>query len=146
MVTGHDGDPTAQRWPLRGFWRAWYWISWVISAALVVVGLGTMILVWWLPSVPLLLVGALVGWQLGRTARLVTLGADGTLTLRRVPGTVHTNAARVQRVRPSALVSSFTPTVVETADGWVYLIHTRSDRDDLIDAIRRHNPAVEVHI
>jgi hypothetical protein len=145
MLTDHGDDPTARSWPLRGFWRAWYWISWLTSAVVLVAGMAVMI-VWWVPSVALLLVGAITGWQLSHTVRAVTLDAAGTLTLRRLPGTVHTNAARVQRVRPSALVSSCTPTVIETADGWAYLIYTRRDRDDLVAAIRHHNPTVKVHI
>lgn len=146
MMKDHDDDPTAQRWPLRGFWRAWYWISWLISAVLVAIGLAVMVFVWWVPSVLLLLLGGMIGWQLGHTARVVTLDPAGTLTLRRLPGTVQTTVARVRRVWPSALVSSFTPTVIETADGWVYLIHTRQDRDDLISAIRHRNPDVEVRM
>jgi hypothetical protein len=138
------GDPTVRRWPLRGFWRAWYWISWLTSGVLLVTGLGLLLLVWWVPAVPLLVLGAVIGWQLGRTARVVTLDAAGTLTLQRAPGAVRTTVARVRRVRASALVSSFTPTVLETADGWAYLIHARDDRDDLIAAIRRANPSVEV--
>lgn len=137
-------EPTAARWPLRGFWRAWYWISWLISAVLLVAGLVVAIVVWWPPALPLLLVGVVVGWQVSRTATVVTLGAAGTLTLRRVPGAVHTSAARVRRVRPSVLVSSFTPTVIETADGWAYVIHSRDDRDALVAALRHHNPTLEV--
>lgn len=144
-MTDHD-DPTATRWPLRGFWRAWYWISWLVSAVLMVVGLGVAVLVWWPPAVPLLLVGALVGWQVGRTARVVELDGAGALTLRRLTGAVRTDAARVHRVRSSVLVSTFTPTVVESADGWAYVIHPRRDRDDLIAALRRHNPTVEVRL
>ncbi|NIB31176.1 hypothetical protein HBB16_04640 [Pseudonocardia sp. MCCB 268] len=89
-------------------------------------------------GVAVVLVGlaGVIGWQLASTAVDVTLDADGTVVLRRQRGVVRTHVVRVRRLRRSALRSSFTPTVIETADGWAYLIH-RPERDDLVAALRR---------
>ncbi|MGI5127967.1 hypothetical protein ACQEVB_14240 [Pseudonocardia sp. CA-107938] len=150
----HDAE---QHWPLRGFWRAWLWISVAIAGALGLLGLTALTFVWWLPFpaglillVPgavLVAVGVVIGWQVSNTVLDATLAADGTLTLRRVGRVLRTHAARVQLVRFSVLVSRpHTPIVIETADGSVTVLHARREADELIAALRRYNPRLPVHL
>ncbi|HXV94745.1 MAG TPA: hypothetical protein VD813_15685 [Pseudonocardia sp.] len=144
----------ARRWPLRGFGRANLWISSTVLAVLVVVGVSLVIAVGWGPApAPALLtaaivlgIGGLIGSQLLRCAIVVTLAPDGTLVLRRPLGTLHTHARRVQRASRSVLNRSgrLTPIVLRTADGTVLLTHGRGDVREMIAAIRRHNPDVDV--
>lgn len=144
-MTAHGGGPGVQSWPLQGFWRIWLWFSAALSALFVIGGVGLVPLIGlgaFPPALVLLLVGGMIGWQVLHTATAVTLGADGELILTRVLGPLRTDAARVRGARPSRLKSSYTPTVLETADGWAYLVHTRSDRDTVISALRRHNPSM----
>lgn len=143
----------ARRWPLGGIRRAWYRTSWVICAVVLLGGLGLTAaaasgaVVLLAPAVVLLLVAALIGVPLFGTARTVELDADGALRLDRLRGPVRTHAARVRRVRRSAFVSGRnTPVVVETADGTATLLHSRRDVDELVEALRRHNPGVRVDV
>ena len=150
--TGNDSG--ARHWRLRGFWLAWFWISWVICVGLFLAGLVVLALggtasgdgvpVTLGVALLLMAISGVIGWQLITTAVAVTLNADGTVVLRRQRGAVRTDVARVRRVRPSALRSTYTPTVVETADGWAFLINTRSERDDLVAAFRQLNPDIVV--
>jgi hypothetical protein len=144
-MTAHAGARGVQSWPLRGFWRIWLWFSAALAAVFVTGGAALVALVGvaaLVPGVVLFLVGGMIGWQVLHTATTVTVGGDGTVTLARVLGPVHTEAARVRRARPSKLRSSYTPTVIETADGWAYLVHTRSEKDTVIAALRHLNPAI----
>lgn len=149
MTETTSGDSTAtRRWRLRGFWFAWFWISWAVCAVLFVGGIGLAVVGWAATgagtpialgaAVLVLAIAGLIGWQLVSTALVVILDADGTITVRRQRGALHTHVARVRRLRPSALRSGpYTPTVIDTADGWAYLLHARPDRDELIAALRR---------
>jgi hypothetical protein len=150
-----EGD--AQRWPLKGFWRTWFWFSALLGVAFLIVGgviSGFIVISGWhwlrpgplLPGLVLLGVGSVIGWQLLNTATAVTLRGDGTLILHRLRGPLRTSAARVKRARKSVLKSSYTPTVLETADGRVYLIHNRDDKKNIIDAIRDRNNELSVEI
>ncbi len=151
-----DRLPASRRWPLRGLWFAWIWMSWAVCAALVVGGIalvvlgssstGAGLLVPLSAAVLLFAIAAVIGWQLVSTALGVTLDADGAITVRRQRGALHTHVARVERLRPSALRSTYTPTVLETADGWAYLLHPRPERDELIAAFRDRNPDIVVDI
>jgi hypothetical protein len=154
-VPRRPGQPDVRRWPLRGFWRVWLWISAAIGLLLVAGGVLAVAVAWWLPGagrvVPLLVglllcaVGGIIGWQLAHTATLVTLAADGSLVLRRPGGALRTRVERVLRVRPSLLRSDpHTPTVVQTVDGWAYLVRRRPEVDDLVAAIRERNPDLVV--
>lgn len=147
----------SRHWPLRGAWRVWFWFSALLGALFVVVGvaiLGFVAIAWrWigpgsllllLPGLGTLGVGALISWQILHTATGVTLGADGTLVLHRLRAPLTTRAARVHRVRESALRSSYTPTVLETADGWVYLVRTQHEKDQIVNAVRAHNPHLAI--
>ena len=146
-----------QRWPLRGFWRVWLWISAGIAGVLAAVGLGASVLALWAPfpapaillpvGVGLVAVGAVIIWQVADTVLDVTLTGDGTLTLRRPGRELRTRATRVQQLRFSALVSKpHTPIVIETADGSARLLHPRPEIDDMVAALRRHNPHVQVRL
>lgn len=146
-----EGD--AHRWPLHGFWRTWFWFSALLGVALLVVGAaitafavvgGAPLLL--LPGLVVLAVGAVIGWQVLNTATAVTLRGDGSLLLQRVRGPLHTRVAAVTRARRSVLRSSYTPTVLETADGWAYLIHDRRDKDEIIAAIRAGNPGLRAEV
>jgi hypothetical protein len=145
-----EGD--AQRWALKGFWRTWFWFSALLSVAFLIVGgaiIGFVVLLGpgsLLPGLVLLGIGSVIGWQLVNTATAVTLRGDGTLILHRLRGPLHTSAARVKRARKSVLRSSYTPTVLETADGWVYLIHNRDHKKSIIDAIRDRNNDLSVEM
>jgi hypothetical protein len=100
-----------------------------------------------LPAAVLLAVGAAMGWQLWHIATTVSVGASGTVVIRRPMGELRTDAHAVQRVRPSALVSGRnTPTVVETPDGWAYLVRARTEKEAMVGAIRAFNPALRVEI
>ncbi|MBC3194487.1 hypothetical protein H7X46_25900 [Pseudonocardia sp. C8] len=152
-TTGGHGI-ASRHWRLHGFWLAWFWTSWVISVVLfaggVVVlavgGPGPGASVTFGVAVVLVGLAGVIGWQLASTAVDVTLDADGTVVLRRQRGVVRTHVVRVRRLRRSALRSSFTPTVIETADGWAYLIHPRPERDDLVAALRRLDPDLVVEL
>ena len=146
-----------QRWPLRGFWRAWLWISAGIAGVLAAGGLGLAVLAWWAPfpatvillavGVVLIGVGALIVRQVADTVLDATLAGDGTLVLRRPGRELSTRATRVQQLRFSAFVSKpHTPVVIETADGSARLLHPRREIDDLIAALRRHNPQLQVRL
>jgi hypothetical protein len=149
---GHPG--AARHWRLRGFWLAWFWISWGISAVLLGAGLVVLAIGWAGSGVPVtlgaavLLVGlaGVIGWQLVSTAVAVTLDADGTVVLRRQRSAVRTHVTRVLRLRPSALRSGYTPAVIETADGWAYLVTTRAERADLAAAFRQLNPDLVIEL
>jgi len=152
----HDHD-IVQRWPLRGFWRLWLWISAGIAGVLAAAGLALAVLAWWAPfpatviplaaGVVLIGVGALIAWQVADTVLDATLTDDGTLTLRRPGRELRTRATRVQLVRFSALVSKpHTPVVIETADGSARLLHPRPEIDELVAALRRHNPQLQVRL
>lgn len=144
-MTAPAGDPGVQNWPLRGFWRIWCWFS-ALLAVLLVIGGAALVTVLgsgaFAPAAVLFLVGGMIGWQVLYVATSVTLGPDGKLVLHRVRGPLRTEAARVERARPSRLKSSYTPTVIETADGWAYLVHAQADKDNVIAALRRHNPTI----
>jgi hypothetical protein len=150
----HDID---QRWPLRGFWRAWLWISAGIGGVLAAAGLGLAVLARWAPfptpvvllavGVVLVGVGALITWQVADTVLDATLTGDGTLILRRPGRELRTRATRVRQLRFSALVSKpHTPIVIETADGSARLLHPRREVDELIAALRHHNPQLQVRL
>ena len=150
-------DDIEQRWPLRGFWRVWLWVSAGIAAVLAAGGLGLAVLAWWAPfpatvvllvvGVVLIGVGALIAWQVAGTVLEATLTGDGTLILRRPGRELRTRATRVQQLRFSALVSKpHTPIVIETADGSARLLHPRPEIDDLIAALRRHKPELQVRL
>lgn len=150
----HD---TEQHWPLQGFWRAWLWISAGIAGGLALAGLALVVLAWWAPPPPrvillgagavLIAVGIVIAWQITTTVLDAILTADGTLTLRRLGREVRTRATRVQQIRFSALVSKpHTPIVIETADGSATLLHPRREVDELIAALRRHNPGLPVRL
>jgi hypothetical protein len=95
----------------------------------------------------LLGVAAVMGWQLRHTGTTVTVADDGTLTVHRLPGALHTHCQRVRRVQPSALVSPpYTPTVVDTEDGWFYLIRRRAEKEDILAAVRRAHPGLRIEI
>lgn len=145
QMAAPEVGPEAQSWPLRGFWRIWLWFSAWLAALLLIGGVALVTLIGvgaFVPAIVLFLVGAMIGWQVAYTATAVTLGADGELILTRLLGPLRTQATRVRRARPSRLKSSYTPTVIETADGWAYLVHTQEDRNTVIDALRRHNPTM----
>lgn len=132
------------RWPLRGFWRTWLWVSALIGlvllaggAVFVVLALAGGSLPAVLPGLVLLAVGAVVTWQVAHTAHDVALHADGTLVVRRVRGPLRTRVDAVTRLRPSRVRSSRTPTVLETADGWAYLIHDERTRAALTAALEQ---------
>jgi hypothetical protein len=153
MDTTGDGTGSRQ-WRLRGFWLVWIWVSWAICAALFFGGLavavigatasGSGIPLTLGVAVLLLAIAGMIGGQLVATAVAVTVDADGSVVLRRPWGAVRTHGKRVWRVRPSALRSGHTATVVETADGWAYLVGTRAEREELIAALRRLNPDIVV--
>lgn len=141
MAERVEGDA---RWPLRGFWRAWLWVSALIGlvllaggAVLVALALAGGAPAAALPGLVLLAVGGVVGWQVAHTAHDVALHADGTLVVRRMRGTLRTRVDAVTRVRPSRLRSSRTPTVLETTDGWAYLVHDERTRATLVRALER---------
>lgn len=150
----HD---TERHWPLRGFWRAWLWISAGIAGGFAAAGLSLVALAWWAPLPPraillvtgvvLIGVGVVISWQITNTVLDAALAGDGTLTLRRLGREVRTHATRVQQLRFSALVSGpHTPIVIETADGSATLLHPRREVDELIAALRRHNPRLPVRL
>jgi hypothetical protein len=152
-----DRYDAERHWPLRGFWRAWLWISAGIAGAVAVPGLAMVVLAWWLPLPPrvillgtgVLLIGiaSIISWQITNTVLDATLGADGTLTLRRLGREMRTHATRVQQVRFSALVSKpHTPIVIETAEGSVTFLHPRREVDELIAALHRYNPHFPVQL
>lgn len=153
-----SGPGEQQVWPLRGAWRVWLWVSAVVSVGFVVAGLGIGVLavvaasttvaglVLLLPAAVLLGVGVLIGWQLWHTATTVAVGPDGSLTLRRPFTVLRADAAAVRRVRRSAFVSTYTPTVVETPQGWAYLVRARAEKEAVVDAVRRHNPGLHAEI
>lgn len=158
MTTPRDLNGGTHVWPLRGAWRAWLWISGAVCVGFVIVGLGTGVvavlaafatvagLILLLPAGLLLGVGGLIGWQLWHTATMVTVGDDGVLVLRRPLSELRTDVADVQRVRRSGFVSTYTPTVVETRQGWAYLVRARAEKEAVIEAIRRHNPGLHAEI
>lgn len=155
-MADHGREAGAGRWPLRGFALASFWFSAVVFVLVLVGGVFLMVTLWvgdrpvWAlaPGLVLLGVAALIGSQMLRIAVVVTLHADGTLILRRLLGTLHTHAARVQRASPSILNRSGrrTPTVIKTADGSVLLTHSRRDVDEVITALRRHRPDLAVDL
>jgi len=150
------GRSSSQQWPLRGFWLGWFRFSFLVFGIVIAGGLVLVVFVALstkpgrtavlIPAGVLLAVGATIGWQLMHTAVAVTLAADGTLALRRPRGVLHTHAGRVLRVRRSVLRSSHTPTVIKTVDGSAVLLHPRPAVDELVSAIRRHNPGLAVTI
>ncbi|WP_345382872.1 hypothetical protein [Pseudonocardia yuanmonensis] len=150
-------DRDVRRWPLRGFWRAWYWISWLISVVLFLPVLGLAVLAWrssgparWFPLLPglvLLAIILVIGWQLATTALVVTVDAGGELRARLLFRARQVHATGVLSVRRSALTSGHhTPIVIRTANWSVRLIHTRTDVDELVAKLRRHNPALLVDV
>lgn len=135
-----------RRWPLRGAWRVWLWFSAALGACFVLAGAAVDVVAFavlpWpgagvalLPGLVLLAVGAMITWQVLHTATTVLLHADGTLVLQRIVGRLRTHVGRVLRVRDSVLRSSHTPTVVQTADGWVYLVRDRQQKAEIVAAI-----------
>lgn len=152
-TTGGDGSGPRE-WRLGGRWLAWFWMSWTICAAVFLGGLAVVALGGPAPgggvpvtlgvAVVLFAVAGLTGWQLLSTALVVVLHADGTVTMRRQRGAVRTHVARIRRVRPSALRSGYTPTVVETVDGWAYLVNTRSEREHMVATLRQLNPDIVI--
>ncbi|MBW0090953.1 hypothetical protein I4I73_02760 [Pseudonocardia sp. KRD-184] len=133
------------RWPLRGSWLTWLRVSALIGLVLLVAGAVLVVLVVLalaggslpgvVPGLVVLAVGAVVGWQVAHTAHDVVLHADGTLVVRRPRGPLRTRVGAVTAVRPSRLRSSRTPTVLETTDGWAYLIHDEATRAELVAAL-----------
>ncbi|MGD9528147.1 hypothetical protein [Pseudonocardia sp.] len=150
-------DPSrdaVRRWPLHGAWRVWLWFSAALGAAFVLAGvatagfaltaaagLGRDALLLLLPAAVLTGVGTMITWQVLHTATDVLLHGDGTLVLRRPLGALRTHVGRVRSVRDSVLRSTHTPTVVETADGWVYLVRNRREKAEIVGAIRGRSPA-----
>ena len=136
------------RWPLRGAWRTWLRVSALIGlvllaggAVLVALALAGGAPAAALPGLVLLAVGAVVGRQVAHTAHDVVLLADGTLVVRRMRGPLHTRVDAVTAVRPSRLRSSRTPTVLQTTDGWAYLIHDEQTRATLKAALEEGTPS-----
>ena len=140
----------SNRWPLRGFWLVWYGISWFISVvfilALPTVAILTSL---WAPllALPVPVIGVVIGGQLLGVATTVTVGPDGTLTMRRAKGTLRTHALRVRCVRWSAFVSKpNTPIVIETDDGSTTLVRRRDEVHKIIATIRTHNRGLKVDL
>lgn len=130
------------RWPLRGSWLTWLRVSALIGLVLLVAGAVLVVLALAggslpgvVPGLVLLAVGAVVAWQVAHTAHDVVLHADGALVVRRPRGPLRTRLGAVTAVRPSRLRSSRTPTVLETTDGWAYLVHDEATRAELEAAL-----------
>ncbi|MGE3289164.1 MAG: hypothetical protein AB7J32_24120 [Pseudonocardia sp.] len=147
---GEPGSGAVRRWPLRGGWRVWLWFSAVLGVAFLLGGLvtagsavvaaaalGRAALVLLLPAAVLGGVGVVITWQVAHTATAILLHPDGTLELNRLHGALRTSTGRIRSVRESVLRSTHTPTVLETADGWVYLVRDRRETAEIVAALRR---------
>jgi hypothetical protein len=151
---GEPGRGGVRRWPLRGAWRVWLGFSAALGVAFVIAGGGTAVLavvvglgrggvILLLPAAVLAGVGAMITWQVLHTATAVLLHVDGTLILHRPLRTLRTHVGRVRSVRDSVLRSTYTPTVVETADGWAYLVRKRREKAEIVGAIQGRAAAAE---